>query len=295
MSVADRLVLGTAQIGLDYGITNRQGKPSVDDAVELLHAAHERGIRTLDTAAAYGDAEERIGRAQRERRITFRLITKLSGSERTSVSALLRSSFENLGVDRIDGVLFHSFKAVEARPAAWNELEQLKESGLVGAVGVSLYHPSEWHSLCRMGIVPDLVQIPYSIFDQRFSETLPEMTDAGVEIHSRSAFLQGAVFFDPDSVPDHLRALVPALIRLRRVARDAEATLPGVCLAFASATPGIDKVVFGVASRQELDPNLLNVERALFSMDQPLLEELQKLRYDDVNVVVPANWPSRTA
>ena len=55
------IILGTAQIGLNYGIANRGGKPSVAKSIELLETAFDEGIRTLDCAEAYGDAHQIIG------------------------------------------------------------------------------------------------------------------------------------------------------------------------------------------------------------------------------------------
>ncbi|MEN9561731.1 MAG: hypothetical protein RIQ56_1004, partial [Candidatus Parcubacteria bacterium] len=53
----DKLVLGTVQLGMSYGIGNFSGQPSRAQALEIIDRAWEAGIRTFDTAAAYGEAE----------------------------------------------------------------------------------------------------------------------------------------------------------------------------------------------------------------------------------------------
>ena len=58
----DRLVLGTAQLGMDYGIANTQGRPAFEEAVELVRCYWERGVREFDTAQDYGDSEKILGR-----------------------------------------------------------------------------------------------------------------------------------------------------------------------------------------------------------------------------------------
>ncbi|MBT6447438.1 MAG: aldo/keto reductase, partial [Flavobacteriaceae bacterium] len=56
----DKIILGTAQFGLDYGI-NKYGKLSSDNIEEILQIAHNNQIRILDTAEIYGDALKIIG------------------------------------------------------------------------------------------------------------------------------------------------------------------------------------------------------------------------------------------
>ena len=54
------LCLGTVQFGMDYGISG-QKQPSVEQAVEMLDYAVQNGINTIDTANAYGTAENVVG------------------------------------------------------------------------------------------------------------------------------------------------------------------------------------------------------------------------------------------
>ena len=75
------MVLGTVEIGLDYGINNKEGKPSHKQAFELLDAAFENGIRELDTAEGYGDSEDIIGEYQRQTGNSFLIDTKLPVSD----------------------------------------------------------------------------------------------------------------------------------------------------------------------------------------------------------------------
>ena len=57
-----KLAIGTVQFGLDYGISNTAGRTSVEEAGRILDRARMAGIDTLDTAAAYGDSEQVLGR-----------------------------------------------------------------------------------------------------------------------------------------------------------------------------------------------------------------------------------------
>src|SRR5258706_705206 len=70
------LVMGSVQLGLSYGATNRTGKPPRDIALRLVRRAANAGVSVFDTARSYGDAEERLGAALAGRR-AIRTITKL--------------------------------------------------------------------------------------------------------------------------------------------------------------------------------------------------------------------------
>ena len=69
-----KLALGTAQFGMEYGIANKNGKVSLDEAKAIITLGRLAGIDTLDTAMAYGDSEESLGKLSTE---DFHVITKL--------------------------------------------------------------------------------------------------------------------------------------------------------------------------------------------------------------------------
>ena len=79
MNKISKLCLGTVQLGLDYGVANREGKPSLEKSLKMLDFAYESGIRWFDTAQAYGNAEEVLGNylARRDNLSEFHIISKL--------------------------------------------------------------------------------------------------------------------------------------------------------------------------------------------------------------------------
>ena len=58
----NRLGLGTVQFGLDYGVSNKNGRTPLREAEEIISLADDVGVRVIDTAALYGDAEKILGR-----------------------------------------------------------------------------------------------------------------------------------------------------------------------------------------------------------------------------------------
>src|SRR5205085_6926118 len=101
------------------------------------------------------------------------------------------SSLKRLKLKTLYGVLFHDFNYWKAQPTSWFELEKIKTEGLIKKIGFSLYHPEQWFLLKEKGIIPDLLQIPMNLLNQQFTPYFPEFKQAGIEIHVRSAFLQG--------------------------------------------------------------------------------------------------------
>lgn len=69
-----KLVLGTAQFGLNYGISNTCGKVSESEVIKILDKAGSAGVFMLDTAASYGDSEAILGRVGVS---DFEIVTKL--------------------------------------------------------------------------------------------------------------------------------------------------------------------------------------------------------------------------
>ena len=58
-----KIMVGTVQFGMPYGIANQQGKPSREELLEIIKFGYESGIRDYDTAAVYGESEEVLGQA----------------------------------------------------------------------------------------------------------------------------------------------------------------------------------------------------------------------------------------
>src|SRR5438067_13409029 len=102
--MTQQLALGTAQFGLDYGITNTRGRITAGEAASLLRQAWDGGVRVLDTARAYGNSEEVLGAAMRD---PWRIVTKTLPlrSERVDDSA----------IDKIDTAFAQSLQSLNVQ------------------------------------------------------------------------------------------------------------------------------------------------------------------------------------
>jgi aryl-alcohol dehydrogenase-like predicted oxidoreductase len=285
----DRIVLGTVQFGLNYGISNNKGQVPLEEVCRIVDYAYSHGVTTLDTAAAYGDSEIILGKALRETALKFNIISKLPPVKSAGeVRSIVETSLDKLGVSQLQGYMLHNFSIYQQHPEVLEQLYFLEEEGLISNIGFSLYHPSEAQELMDKNINFKLTQFPYSVLDQRFDEVLPALKAKGIEKHVRSVFLQGLFFMQPDSLPPYFSEVVDILRSLQDVATKAAIPLEAILMHFVLSQPNIDKIVIGVDSLTALQENL-SINQYETSVLE-LLPELKKYKVADENILLPYKW-----
>lgn len=290
LAFAQRLALGTAQFGLAYGLNNQAGQPTTAAVAEVLAAAQAAGLTLLDTAAAYGNSEVRLGELAGDN-AAFDLITKLPAGPPAQVTQYLAESLARLRRTQLYGVLFHAFGPLQAQPAAWLALQAARAAGQVARIGVSLYHPQEAEWLLAQGWDLDLVQVPYNVLDQRFAAVLPRLAARGAEVHVRSAFLQGLLLREPASLPAFFHPLAPKLRQLRALTDEAGVPLAAALLLFAACAPGVARAVIGVDSVANLHENLGAAH--YLAAAESLRPALIELAETTDTFILPYTWPPR--
>lgn len=281
----NKLALGTVQFGLRYGINNQKGKISRKEVYKILDYAWKNSIDILDTAYEYGDSEEIIGEYQPHR---FKIVSKLPSTALDKVKSIFTQSLNRLKIDNFYGYLIHDFKFFTQHLSVWNILKQFKQEKKVQKIGFSLYYPQELDCIFEKKIEFDIIQIPYSIFDQRFSTYFSKLKEKNVEIHTRSAFLQGLVFKQLDYFDSKFRKLKPKIERINNIVNILHIPLSALYLNFSVANQHIDKVVIGVDSLENLQENVNNL-KFLFKIKNNI-KKLEKLKVNDENIIIPYNW-----
>ena len=293
------LCLGTVQFGLDYGIQGGR-KPTVPEAVEIMGMAVDGGVDAIDTAAAYGDAEMVVGRFLAMRpgvRDGMFLVSKFGtdvfeGAQRgeyaARLGAAMRQSLERLGTDRLDAYICHVATAVRD-DAVLEAMAAVRSEGLARKVGFSVYETDEALAAIDSGAV-DFLQVPYSVLDQRMALAgVFEKAEArGVEVHARSAFVQGLALMDAERVPEWLAAARPLLHRLEGLCVDAETTRRRLALAFVRRRGGISHLVFGVDDARQLREILADFSAPVAD---GVLDAAEQMFADvDPRLVMPNKW-----
>lgn len=284
-----RLAIGTVQFGLAYGVGNSEGQVSRPEAAAILQCARLAGVQTLDTAIAYGESERRLGQIGIE---GWRVITKLPAMDASSVNVAkwvresVGNSLKRMKISRLYGLLMHRSADLSGTLGAEvvGALHTLKAQGLVEKVGVSIYSPDELASIWPRFEL-DLVQAPFNVVDRRLEQSgwLRRLHDAGVEVHTRSAFLQGLLLMEEKRRPAAFERWRP-LWDAWRLWLDKNGLTPvEACLAFALSRPEISRVVIGVDRRSQLEEALAAAshERALAPV------ELMSM---DIDLIDPSRW-----
>ena len=146
-----------------------------------------------------------------------------------------------------------------------------------------MYTPQELELLLSKYDLPDLIQVPYNHLDVRFEKLMEELHQKGVEIHTRSTFLQGLFFMNPDSLPEFFNPVREYLIHLRKAFQSVE-NIASNLLGWTLEKPFIDKVVIGVNAKDQLNSNI----QGLGDIKLDLLPEPCKVSN---SILMPNLWP----
>ena len=296
--------LGTVQFGQCYGIKNeRHRQPTQEECFAILDAAQAQGIAYLDTASVYGSSERVLGAYLRARPgAAFHICSKLrpDDTERSAeemaafVVAEARASLARLGLPRLYGYLLHR-AADLARPGVRDGLCAVRRLGLAEHIGASVYEPEEAARVVSDDAL-DLIQISYNALDQRldrsgFFDRMRERKAGGqpFEVFARSAFLQGLLLMDPQSLPRKVAMAKPYVERFQAIAARHGFTSAEAAMLYVLTHEDIDHVVFGVDTVPQLAANLAVAGKA-----DAFAACARDLRgaFDDVPraVVVPSCW-----
>ena len=288
-----KLSLGTVQFGLDYGITNQSGQMPLGLVSEVLALARLHGLADLDTAISYGDAEARLGQIGVQ---GFRVVTKLPplpwafpvGVSDAGVwaAAQLKASLRRLGCDNVYGLLLHrpsDLLGIQG-PALLDALLNMQAQGFVQKLGISIYAPSELDAvmpLVRWG----LVQAPFNLVDRRLqtSRWLEKLKDMDVELHTRSAFLQGLLLTRSDALPPKFAPWLKQWRRWQDWQKVTGCSALSACLAFPQSFQEVDRVVVGIDSPAQL-------RAILASKLEPLPSYWPDIESDDDLLINPSRW-----
>ena len=277
MIVNNKIGLGTVQFGLSYGISNSKGQTSPYEVKNILKRAKHNKIDVLDSASAYGNAEEVLGQNDlQEFKVVSKFVPPSSGE---SVALQLEQSLRNLSLEKLYAYLAHRPSDLLKHPEHWEELNAFKEAGKILKIGFSLNEPHELEELLNNGFEPDLVQVPYNYFDRRFENGIVKLRRNGCEIHTRSTFLQGLFFMDPEDLGIFFDQIKPLLIELQKK----RSMLPGQLIKFVIEKPFIDKIILGIETEKQLKENINSIEPAMS------LPPLKQMISDEL--LIPSKWP----
>lgn len=287
------LSLGTVEIGLDYGISEKgeAHRPSEADAHELLHFALDHGINLIDTARAYGEAEAIIGRALKKRRSEYILTSKVM--PRPGTSSVIRTQLEEslvaLQTDHLDIMMIHSrAEQIEPDGETFAPLAQAQCDGLVRFLGTSVYGPEAAMRAIECGWF-DCIEVGYSLLDRRIEARVLEAAETrDVGVIARSVLLRGALSERFVFLPDALAPLKGCVAELASIAGSVP-QLPELAYRYVCNRPIPHTALAGTASKAELAACINYLELGPLTADQ--ISAIQSVHLEDEKLMNPGNWP----
>ncbi len=270
-----KMTLGTVQLGLQYGIANKTGKPDIKTTQEILRYAIKNGINAFDTAPVYGDSEKIIGdffssKDSNQDAKPPLIVTKIPFPPDEKawrydkiyelMKKSIKQSLQNLNLKKIQIALLHN--ATVAALSKNNRvivecLLKLKDEGFIEKLGATVYSPEEVRECLNIKEF-NAIQIPLNLLDSRLlhENLLKKLADQNVMIFARSIFLQGLLFLNPNNLPPNLQIASKYLLTLNKIASEFKIPIAQLALCFVRDLPEITSLVIGLETRDQLERNL---------------------------------------
>lgn len=239
------LTIGTAQWGLNYGITNTQGQLSDATIEGMVSRLIELNVLNLDTASGYGTAELRIAQLVPSE---FIIQSKVSGANAEEITHRISDSLSRLNRDHIQSLLIHDWFELNAedRKIAAEQLLGAQQQGLVSDIGISAYTTEDVTESAKHFPDDITIQIPLNPLDQRFVGIQGAFPT--INFQARSLFLQGLIIDPVGKFKEH-----PDLQRFHNFVESAGMTPLEASLVFAAQQSWLDSIVIAPTSLEELE------------------------------------------
>jgi len=289
----DKLVLGTVQMGLDYGINNKNGKISENNAIEILEYAFNQGIRVIDTAETYGTSHQVIGQYHKlNPSHSFKIITKIPKKTNNNLlNSKVNQYLNELRISNIHLLMCHDFESYKYEDELSDWLIDNKGSDYIEKVGVSIYTNSQVLSLLNDSKKLDVIQLPFNLLDNNYQRgpILKYMNAERVIAHTRSPFLQGMFFLDQKNNNNQIyKSLLPYISELNEIANSAGITMHSMALLYSIQNTLINNVIIGVDSIEQLKLNFQTISDCF--LPEEVIKKIDSIVVHNVDLLNPSLW-----
>ncbi len=283
-----KIVLGTAQLGSNYGITNKNPEGSIEKTKKIIEFARKKGIDTLDTAMDYAFESQSNSVSISDFNVNTKLPKVPEKEKKISnwIEKKVEQSMKNLEIKKINCLLLHNPNQLQKKGGEeiWKTLKNLKKKDLVKKIGISIYDTNKVEKYLSE-FKPDVIQSPFNIIDRRVlhSNWLKKAKKKGVEIQVRSIFLQGILLLDKDELPKEFHKWKPIWKKMSLFLKKRNYTKLQLLISFVQSFKEIDNVIVGVDNLTQLeeilDSELINING------------FPDLSSRDEKLINPLNWP----
>ncbi|NSW91055.1 MAG: aldo/keto reductase [Firmicutes bacterium] len=298
-----KYTLGTVQLGMEYGIANKSGKPDLFKSFNILKTAVGTGINSFDTSLHYGESERVLGTFFTEEKFPLKgpvITTKFKvGMEKDApeievekrVRERVETSLNNLKINKIPIYLVHDPGEIYKYGRVLSEvMKRLKNEGIIEMAGVSVYKCEEAREMLKYDVY-EAIQLPMNIFDGRFvkSGILKRLQDANIVVFVRSIFLQGLFFLKPDDLKGNIADAGKYLVILNSLAEREGMSIAQLALSYIRDMEGVTSLVIGAETPEQVEENarLFNGPKISEKTRQEILNMFENI---PEHILIPSMW-----
>lgn len=289
MNPHSKLIIGGAQFGMPYGVSNSSGVVIDDQMTNILTLAKSLNIKMIDTANAYGDSETRLGKFDLN---GFKVITKLpkfdsNHEAKYFVDYYLQESLNRLNLNCIYGYLLHHPDDLLSNTGRliYERLRFWQASGKIEKIGISI-HDFSVAKLIIDSYSLDIVQLPFNVLDRRALENgfLQSLKVKGIEVHVRSVFLQGLLLMTIKKRPNYFSRWGDLFEEWQRWLSAKKLNATDACLQFVLQYPEVDNLIVGFDSLDQFSQINSQINNSSFD------GEFFSKHSEDYDLINPSNW-----
>ncbi|MDC1179043.1 aldo/keto reductase [Candidatus Pelagibacter ubique] len=284
-----KIILGTAQLGTRYGISNVNNGIKKNDLIKILTLAKKKKIFEIDTALSYKNSLKTLSKYNINR---FKLNVKILIGDKKNffVNFLtnIKKSLKLLKTKEIYSLMIHDAVNLNKlndlnKNIVIDYIKKLKKDRIIKKVGISIYNKDELAHIINYDFF-DIIQLPCNIFDQTFSyDELKSLKNKNIEIHVRSIFLQGLIFLKLNEV-NELLGEKPKQIRTFFKLFPQKKERIYNCINFIKNQKFIDKIVLGFSTFSEFSEIIKIYQK------KTIIKNYKKFRIRKKKIIKPYLW-----
>ncbi len=287
-----KLGLGTVQFGLDYGIANEHGKPTVEESMKIINFAYNKGINCFDTSTNYGNAQEVLGKSLINKSDTFILSKIKSNIFINNLENSFDSILKELEINKLNVLFLHDCELLNSWDKSYSyKISKLKNSNKLDYFGVSIYTDEEFDYAIKNNDI-EVIQVPFNIFDQRAINNgwIKKAEDSGKLLIIRSVFLQGLFFMNQKKIPKNLEIAIPHIKLLEEYSSQLNVKKSELALNYVDSLLENSPILFGCNSLNRAKETIETFE-SLKKIDKTILENL-RIEFSDISdkIYDPRKW-----
>lgn len=291
-----RLVLGTAQLGMPYGIANKIGQPDISSAITIIETAWQGGIHQFDTAQGYGDSEIVLGKAlydlgiSTQAKIISKLDPSLDYTDSRAVERSIYGSLNNLKIPCLHGLMMHREEIIDNfNDGIIDTLNKFVDKGLINNIGISVYSPHRAIQAMKYEKIK-LIQIPANILDHRFRKygVFDFAEQNNKIIYIRSIFLQGLILSNASELPEKIKFAQGIIEDLDVFCRKNGISPKVLAISYIKCKYPKSYLIFGAETAKQVEENIVSWEHNIGNDLMYMIED----QYSNVkeDIINPLRW-----